>query len=138
MLSGLAARPPSESAIPIGTVAVTLFVFRSTRDKVRSPQFGTQRLSKPIAKPEHGALPTMMFSATLLVFGSMRATLFFGLLEIQTESPTAIQSGVPGTSNTASGFNDAMGICTPGVFTPGLGAGLSCPQTSIAKAIGAR
>src|SRR5258708_36406518 len=130
-LSGLVAKPPSESAIPIGKVAITLLVFRSTRDTVWSPQFGTQRLSKPIAKPEQGALPTVMVSATLLVFGSMRATLFLGLFEIQTASPTAIQSGVPGTSNTASGFNEVMGIWMPGVLTPGLADGFSCPWSIV-------
>ena len=122
----LAARPPSESAMPIGKVAVTLLVFRSTRDTVWSPQFGTHRLSKATAKPEQGALPTVTVSATLFVFGSMRTTLFFGLLEIQTASPTAIQSGEPGTSNTASGFKTVMGSFIPGVFTPVL-AGFSCP-----------
>src|ERR1035438_2285603 len=85
-LSGLTARPPSESPIPIGTVTETLLVFKSTRDSVLSPQFGTQRLSKPMARPEHGALPTVTVSAILFVFGSIRATLFFGLLEIQTAS----------------------------------------------------
>ena len=107
-------------------MTVTLLVFKSTRDSVLSPQFGTHRLSNPMASPEHGALPTVTVSTTLFVLGSMRATLFFGLLEIQTASPTTIQSGVPGTSNTVSGFSAAIGILTPGVLTPGL-AGFSCP-----------
>src|SRR5690242_16628397 len=104
MLSGLAAMPPSESAIPMGNVAVTLLVLTSTRATVRSPQLGTHRLPKPIAKPEHGLLPVVTTSATLLVFGSSRVTLFFGLFEIHTDSPMAIQSGAPGTSNSASGL----------------------------------
>src|SRR5258708_8973958 len=112
------ARPPSVLPVPNGTVAVTLPVFRSTRESVWSPQFGTHRLSKPIASPEHGLLPTVTVSAVLLVFGSRRATLFFGLFETHTDSPTAIQSGAPGTSKTASGLSEAIGICTPGVFTP--------------------
>ena len=33
----------------------------------------------------------------------------------------AIQSGAPGTSNTASGFNAVIATRTLGVFTPGLG-----------------
>ena len=35
----------------------------------------------------------------------------------------AIQSGAPGTGNTASGFKRSIGILTPAVFTPGLGGG---------------
>src|SRR5580704_14382979 len=119
-LSGLVARPPSESAIPIGTVAVILLVLRSTRERLWSPQFGTQRLSKPIASPEQGAWPTVMVSTTLLDFGSIRTTLFLGLFEIQTESPTTIQSGAPGTSNSASGLRAAIGIFVSCVLTPGL------------------
>src|SRR5580700_8772619 len=125
-LSGLVASPPSESAMPMGNVAVTLLVLRSTRERLWSPQFGTQRLSKPIARPEQGALPTVMVSTTLLVLGSIRTTLSLGLFEIQTASPTTIQSGEPGTSNTASGFNAVIGILVSGVATPGL-TGFSCP-----------
>jgi hypothetical protein len=40
-------------------------------------------------------------------------------LEIQTDSSTAIQSGFPGTSNTAAGFKLPIGMRTPGVLTPG-------------------
>src|SRR5437899_114991 len=58
---------------------------------------------------------------TLLVFGSSRATVFFGKLETQTDSSMAIQSGAPGTSNTASGLSAVIGIFTPGAFTPGRG-----------------
>src|SRR5262249_58640795 len=60
-------------------------------------------------------------ASTLLVLGSRRATVFFGKLETQTDSSMAIQSGAPGTSNTASGFKAVIGTRTPGAFTPGLG-----------------
>ena len=49
------------------------------------------------------------------------ATVFFGSLETQTDSSMAIQSGAPGTSNTASGFSAVIDTRTPGAFTPGLG-----------------
>jgi hypothetical protein len=61
-----------------------------------------------------------------LVAGSRRATLFLGLFEIQTASSMAIQSGAPGSSKMASGFSRSIGIFTPAVFTPGLGAGAVC------------
>src|SRR5260370_8779288 len=92
------ARPPSVLPIPNGTVAVTLPVFRSTRESVWSPQFRTHRLSKPIASPDHGLLPTVTMSEVLLVFGSSRATLFFGLFDTHTDSPTSTQSCTPGPS----------------------------------------
>src|SRR5215475_9273187 len=63
-------------------------------------------------------------ASTLLVFGSSLATVFFGKLETQTDSSMAIQSGAPGTSNTASGFKAVIGTLTPGVFTPGRGGRL--------------
>src|SRR5262249_14129789 len=113
--------PPSVSPIPLAKVAVTLLVFRSTRATVWSPQFGTHKLPNPIARPEHGLLPTSIVADTLLVLGSSRATLFFGLFEIHTSWPTAIQSGDPGTSKTASGLSKVIGNFTPGVFTPGFG-----------------
>ena len=58
--------------------------------------------------------------------GFSLATLSFGLFEIQTSSSTAIQSGEPGTGKTASGCRRSIGIFTPGVLTPGLGAGGVC------------
>ena len=67
--------------------------------------------------------------ATVFVFGSRRATVSFGLFEIHTASSTTIQSGAPGTTNTASGFNRSIGILMPGVFTPGLG-GVVCTMSA--------
>src|SRR5258706_1339078 len=120
--------PPSELAMPMGIVAVTLPVFRSTRLIDWSPQLGTHKLPNPTANPEQGFLPTVMVSTTLLVFGSMCRTLSLGLFETHTDSAsplaTAIQSGEPGYGNTASGLSRSMGTRTPGVLTPGLGAGL--------------
>src|SRR6202007_111203 len=58
--SSLVAMPPSLSAGPAGTVAITALVLMSTREIVLSPQFGTQMLSNPAAKPEQGRLPTAM------------------------------------------------------------------------------
>src|SRR5580765_7356776 len=70
------AMPPSESPIVIGTVAVVAFVLRSRRDIVWSPQFGTHKLPKPIARPEQGCLPApRAMVVALLVFGSRRDTL---------------------------------------------------------------
>ena len=71
-------------------------------------------------------MPTGIVAATVLVFGFSRATLSFGLFEIQTSSSTAIQSGEPGTGKTASGCRRSIGILTPGVLTPGLGGGGDC------------
>src|SRR5579864_7089269 len=79
---------------------------------------GIQTLPKPKARPAQGPLPVAMVSVILLVLGSMRVRLSFGLFEIQTDSSIAIQSGAPGMSKVASGFNRLMGICTPGVLTP--------------------
>src|SRR5438093_10036882 len=64
-----------------------------------------------------------MVATTVLALGSRRATVSFGALEIHTSSSTAIQSGLPGTGKTASGFSRSMGILTPGDLTPGLVAG---------------
>ena len=50
-----------------------------------------------------------------------RVTLPLGKLEIQTDSSTVIQSGLPGTSKTASGLRLAIGMRMPEVFTPGRG-----------------
>src|SRR5262245_29815457 len=122
MLPAPAAKPPSESAIPIGIVAVTFPSLRSTRASVLSPQMGIHKLPKPVARPEQGLFPTVIVPITLLDFGSILATVFFGELETQTDSSVAIQSGAPGTSNTASGFSAVIAIRTPGSFTPGLGA----------------
>src|SRR5215475_5404492 len=83
---------------------------------------GTHKLPKPVARPEQGLFPTGSVPITLLDFGSILTTLFFGPLETQTDSSMAIQSGAPGASKTASGFSAVIGIRTPGAFTPGLGA----------------
>src|SRR5262245_9022095 len=82
---------------------------------------GTHKLPKPVARPEQGLFPTGTVPITLLDFGSILTTLFFGPLETQTDSSMAIQSGAPGASKTASGFSSVIGIRTPGAFTPGLG-----------------
>src|SRR4029079_5733924 len=107
-------------------VAVTGAVFRSTRATVESPQFGTQRLPKAATSPEQGCLPTDNVAPTRLVDGARRDTLSFGLFDTQTASSIASQSGVPGTGNTASGFNRSIGTLIPGVLTPGRGAGVAC------------
>src|SRR5262245_28036223 len=83
---------------------------------------GTHKLPKPVASPEHGLFPTATVPITLLDFGSILTTVFFGPLETQTDSSMAIQSGAPGASKTASGVSAVIAIRTPGVFTPGLGA----------------
>src|SRR4029450_11512828 len=102
--SVLVAMPPSLSAGPHGRVATTLLVFVSMRDRVLSPQLGTQILPKPATRPEHGCLPTSTTAATVLVFTSRRCTVFFGLLGTQTESSVSTcQSGVPSTGKTAIG-----------------------------------
>src|SRR5882724_3980992 len=121
---------PSVLPMWVRMVAVTAPVFRSTRDTVSSLQLGTQRLPKPAARPEHGPLPTGTVAATRFVFGSSRVTASFGLFEIHTASSTAIQSGAPGTANTASGFSRSIGILTPGVLTPGLGGVAVCISTT--------
>src|SRR3954451_13006619 len=123
MLPPPATIEPSELPIVMGMVAATAPVFRSSREIVLSPQFGTHRLPNAAARPEQGRLPTGTVAATVFEVGLNRATLSLGLLEIHTSSSTAIQSGEPGTGNTASGFNRSIGILTPGVLTPGLGAG---------------
>src|SRR3954463_8502883 len=120
---------PSLFAIGEGNVAFTAPLFRSTRAIVLSPQFGTHRLPNPVARPEHGPLPIGITAATVLVFGSKRATLSFGRFETHTDSSTAIQSGDPGYGNTASGFSRSIGIFTPGVLTPGFGARAGCRTT---------
>src|SRR5215475_15513608 len=83
---------------------------------------GTHKLPKPVARPEQGLFPTVTDPITLLDFGSILTTLFFGPLETQTDSSTAIQSGAPGASKTESGFSAVITIRTAGSFTPGLGA----------------
>ena len=68
-------------------VAETAPVFRSIREIVLSPQLGTQRLPKPVARPEQGRFcprRVSMVAATLLVLGSNRDTLSLGLFETQT------------------------------------------------------
>src|SRR5262245_3966396 len=124
MLPAPSVNPPSAPPILTGMVAVTFPPFRPTQAQARSPQRGTQRLPNPVVRPEQGLLPTSTMASTLLVLGSRRATVFFGKLETQTDSSMAIQSGAPGTSNTASGFRAVIGTLTPGVFTPGRGGRL--------------
>jgi hypothetical protein len=82
---------------------------------------GTQRLPKPAARPEQGLFPTGIVAATVLLLTLSRATVSFGLFEIQTSSSMAIQSGEPGYGKTASGCSRSIGIFTPGVLTPGFG-----------------
>jgi len=113
------AMPPSLLPIVSGNVAVTLPDLRSIRETLLSPQVGTQTDPKPAARPEHGLAPTAMLSTILLVAGSIRVTLFLGEFEIQRCSSTAIQSGAPGMSNTASGVMLVIGSRTPGRATPG-------------------
>src|ERR1700674_850245 len=133
MLSSLAAMAPAVSAGPSGIVATTLLVATSMRDRVLSPQFGTQTLPNPTASPEQGSLPTGMTAATLFVFGSNRAIMFFGLSPIHTESGSiATQSGDPSTTKTASGWMLAMGRCTPGSLMP-FSALCSAPEATSAK-----
>jgi len=68
-------------------------------------------------------LPTSIVAATVLDFGSSRATLFFGAFETQTCSSTASQSGLPPTSKTASGSSFSIGMRTSGELTPGFFCG---------------
>src|SRR5580765_242357 len=104
MLPAPAAIDPSVLPLVVLIVAETAPVFKSTRLTVWSPQFGTQRLPKPAATREQGALPTVTVAVTVFGLGSSRDTLFFGLFDTQTAASTASQSGVPGTGNTASGL----------------------------------
>src|SRR5687767_10397767 len=78
------ARPPSLLPIVSGSVAVTFPVLRSILETLGSPQFGTHRLPKPAANPEHGFLPTAIVSTILLAFGSIRVTVCFGEFETHT------------------------------------------------------
>src|SRR5262245_55308927 len=112
-------RPPSSFPIVSFSVAEILPVPRSRRETLGSPQLGTQRLPKPAARPEQGALPTGIVATIALAFGSIRVTLFFCSFETQTCSSIAIQSGMPGMLKTCSGFKRSMGIRTDRSFTPG-------------------
>ena len=107
-----AAIPPSVSATPVGIDVRTLWAAISTRHTVPSLQWGTHTLPKPVAKPAHGALPTGIVAATVLVDGSIQEMLFLGLLEIQTPSLMATQSGKPGIGNRAMACKSDMGRCT--------------------------
>ena len=100
MLPAAVANPPSLLPIVSGSVAVIFAVFRSTRDTLGSPQFGTHSDPKPVVNPEHGFFPTVMVSTILLALGSIRETECFGELETHTCSSIASQSGTPGMSNT--------------------------------------
>src|SRR5215212_3801095 len=133
MLSALAVRPPSLSAGPIGSVAVTLFDFGSMRCSPLvsglscSPQIGTQMLPKASTSPEHGRGPVSTSVTTVLVFGSSRPTRFLRLLVTQTASlVTTCQSGLPGTAKTPIGLIAAISRLTPGEVTPGLGGRAGC------------
>src|ERR1041385_2069652 len=94
----------------------------SILESVLSPQFGTQMLPKPAARPEHGFFSTAIVAATLLVFASGRLTVFFAALVTQTASAVnACQSGLPSTGKTAIGVIAEISRRTPGVATPGFG-----------------
>src|SRR3954469_11315290 len=129
MLPAPATIDPSELAIVVLIGVVTAPLLRSTREIVRSPQLGTQRLPNAAVSPEQGPLPTGIVAVTVLVFGSKRATLSFGRFETQTSSSTAIQSGEPGYGNTAIGCSRSIGIFTPAVLTPGFGWAGGCSST---------
>src|SRR5260221_13680741 len=114
MLPAPATIDPSLLAIVAWIAGATAEVWRSTRAIVLSPQLGTHRLPNATASPEHGSAPTASVAATVLAFGSSRATEFFGRFETHTDSSTAIQSGEPAEGKTASGFRRSIGILTPG------------------------
>src|SRR5437763_16152075 len=95
MLPAPAAIEPSLLAMVDRIAGVTAPVARSTRAIVLSPQLGTHRLPNATASPEHGSAPTASVAATVLAFGSSRATEFFGRFETHTDSSTAIQSADP-------------------------------------------
>src|SRR5579871_3005779 len=117
----------------------------SMRETVLSPQLGTQMLPNPAASPEQGRLPTAMTAVTVLVFTSMRWTVFLGAFETHSASSVeTCQSGEPSAVKTASGLMADISRRTPGVETPGrggrrgrcclaslfaLGGGASCAQT---------
>src|SRR5262245_59491164 len=91
---------PSDWPMPVRIVALTAVVSRSTREAVLSPQFGTQRLPKSAARPEHGALPTAIV-VTAFDAGSSLETVSFGSFETHAWLLTwsmASQSGEPGTA----------------------------------------
>src|SRR4029450_10224642 len=96
---------PSELPIGIAMVAVTALVARSMREIVLSPQLGTHTLPKPVVNPQQGRLPAprSIVAATMLVFGSNRETLSFGLFDTHAAASMGSQSGVPPTPNTAAG-----------------------------------
>src|SRR5439155_18656824 len=121
MLPAPAANDPSELPIVVRIVAVTAPVLTSTRDSVLSPQFGTHTLPNATARPEQGRLPVAMGVPIVFVFGSSLARLSFGAFDTHAASSIASQSGVPGYTNTASGFSRSIGIFTPDGFTPGFG-----------------
>ena len=125
---------PSVLPIEVLKVAVIALDAVSMREIVWSPQFGTHTLPKPTVRPEHGRLPapSAIVAATVLVFGSKRETWSLGLFETQAAWSMASQSGLPPTSNTASGFNRSIGILMPGVETPGrFGGGPPWPSTTV-------
>ena len=74
--SGLAAIPPSLTAGPTGTVAITLFVLVSILDTAFSPlrrlRRWTQTAPNPAARPAQGRFPTVTTAATMFVLGSSR------------------------------------------------------------------
>src|SRR5262245_18783981 len=120
--------PPSLAAGPTGIVASSSLVTIDTREMVLSPQFGTQMLSNPAAKPEHGRLPTVIAFTTVLVFGSSRCSVPLGPFDTHTASSvTTCQSGTPSTGNTPTGVMVDISRFTPGVDTPGRGGRLAPP-----------
>ena len=96
-------------ATPEGMDATIFCDFASTRCTDPSLQIGTQTLPKAMANPEQGVFATAITVSTLFVDASRREILFFGLLEIQTLSPIATQSGDPGMGNFAIACSSDIG-----------------------------
>src|SRR5580658_10778971 len=65
--------PPSESAGLAGIVAWITPVFGLARTRLCEPQLGTQRLPKPMARPEQG-FSRVIIASVLLVVASRRTT----------------------------------------------------------------
>src|SRR4051794_31824926 len=97
--------------VPI--LATTAFVPTSIRSTRWSAQLGDQTLPKPTAMPEQGARLTWTVAASVAEAGSIRATLFLALFEIQTVSgPMPTQSGLPGMDSFAAMGSVSIGCCT--------------------------
>ena len=80
---------------------------------------GYREAAGSAARPEQGALPTLIAPTALFARGLIRITVSSGSLEIHTSSSMAIQSGAPGTSKTWSGFKRSIGMRTDWSSTPG-------------------